>query len=116
MGTVISTITVGLLVNASAFMYATFYYAFVPAPEHEGPLNPTFEPCGPKDNSMLRCGFLNASRVIGGVGGPVLMAGQDYTATVMLDMPESGEHEAGHVHELPATEVGGGRRGEGGVQ
>ena len=28
----------------------------------------------------------------------------------------AGEHEAGHVHELPAAEVGGGRRGEGGVQ
>ena len=106
--TVISTVTVALIANASAFMYATFYYAFVPSPEHEAFVNPTFEPCGPTDDSMLRCGFLNATGDVGGATGPILMAGQvifleelfrtrlthffpvkDYTVTVMLDMPES---------------------------
>ena len=74
--TVISTISVALIANASAFMYATFYYAFVPSPEHEAFVNPTFEPCGPTDDSMLRCGFLNATGDVGGATGPVLMAGQ----------------------------------------
>ena len=74
--TIVSTVTVALLANASAFMYATFYYAFVPSPEHEAFVNPTFEPCGPTDGSMLRCGFLNATGDVGGANGPVLMAGQ----------------------------------------
>ena len=69
--TVVATVTVALIANASAFMYATFYYAFVPSPVHEAFVNPKFEPCGPRDDSMLRCGFLNAT---GDVGG--LMAGQ----------------------------------------
>ena len=74
--TLISTVTVAVLANASAFMYASFYYAFVPSPEHEAFVNPTFEPCGPTDGSMLRCGFLNATGDVGGATGPVLMAGQ----------------------------------------
>ncbi len=45
---VIIAITLGLIANSSVFMYATFYYAFVPAPEHEGYVNPIFEPCSPR--------------------------------------------------------------------
>ena len=74
--TVVATVTVALIANASAFMYATFYYAFVPSPVHEAFVNPKFEPCGPRDDSMLRCGFLNATGDVGGAHGPVLMAGQ----------------------------------------
>jgi hypothetical protein len=37
---IIGAITSGLILNSSIFMYATFYYAFVPAPEHEGRVLP----------------------------------------------------------------------------
>ena len=134
--TVISTVTVALIANASAFMYATFYYAFVPSPEHEAFVNPTFEPCGPTDDSMLRCGFLNATGDVGGATGPILMAGQvifleQFSRTRLTHFFPgqglygdsyaghagiAGEQEVGNVHELSATEVCDGRSGEGDVQ
>lgn len=96
--TVISTITVGLMANASAFMYATFYYAFVPAAEHEGPLNPIFEPCGPKARLRLvqkrlfteedtepKCGGrLFGIPVLSTGNGPILMHRTKVTRLVRL--------------------------------
>ena len=38
---------------------------------------------------MLRCGFLNGTGLLSSSDAPVLMAGQAYTVTVMLEMPES---------------------------
>ncbi len=42
---VLATLVSWLLLSASVFMYATFYYAFVPAPGHSGPVHPVFQPC-----------------------------------------------------------------------
>ena len=55
---VIAVLTVALLTFVSVFMYGTFYFAFVPSPEHAGPLFPVFEPC---HESMGKCGFLNGT-------------------------------------------------------
>ena len=74
-----------LLLYISIFMYGTFYFAFVPVPEHEGPIYPIFEPC---EQEIGRCGFLNGS-VVFSDRDPVLMTGQPYTVAIIIEMPES---------------------------
>lgn len=93
---VIFFITAVSLVLASAFIYGSFYFAFVPAPTHQAPIFLGFEPCV---DTPTKCGFLNATvsfnMLADPSGGsrsadtPVLMAGQPYTIVVALEMPES---------------------------
>ena len=90
---VIAVLTVALLTFVSVFMYGTFYFAFVPSPEHAGPLFPVFEPCEARAG---KCGFLNASVALSERARAVLMTGQAYTVAVGVEMPESpGNRELG---------------------
>lgn len=83
--TVVISLTLNLLGTVSVFMYGTFYFAFVPAPQHEGAIHPTFVPC---ERVMGKCGFLNATVELS-ERNPVLMTGQPYTIMIQLEMPES---------------------------
>ncbi len=83
--TVIALLTSGLLLMLAAFIYGSFYFAFVPSPVHEGPVHLVFEPC---QENMGKCGFLNASLILS-ERNPVLMTGQQYTLSLSLEMPES---------------------------
>ena len=56
--TAVAVLSFSLLITISVFMYGTFYFAFVPAPAHEGEVFPVFEPC---DGQMGKCGFLNGT-------------------------------------------------------
>ena len=69
----------------SAFIYGSFYFAFVPPPIHSGPVHLVFEPC---DENQGKCGYLNSSLSLS-ERNPVLMTGQLYTLTLSLEMPES---------------------------
>ena len=71
--------------NVLVFMYGTFYFAFIPAPDHEGAIHPVFVPC---EKTPSKCGFLNATVAFSG-RDTVLMTGQKYTVAVVLEMPES---------------------------
>merc|ERR1712226_1072267 len=51
-------VTTGLLFYISAFIYGSFYFAFVPPPIHSGPVHLVFEPC---HENQGKCGYLNSS-------------------------------------------------------
>ena len=73
--------------SISAFMYGTFYYSFVPSPLHESRFNLNYEPC---ETSVLKCSYLNATHDLStNRRNQVLMTGQPYIISVILDMPES---------------------------
>ena len=78
-------VTIGLLFTISAFIYGSFYFAFVPPPIHSGPVHLVFEPC---HENQGKCGYLNSSLSLS-ERNPVLMTGQLYTLTLSLEMPES---------------------------
>ena len=75
----------GLLLALSVFIYGSFYFAFVPAPIHSGPVHLIFKPC---DSKMGACGFLNASLTLS-ERNPILMTGQLYTLTLRLESSAS---------------------------
>lgn len=79
------SLTSGLLILISIFMYGSFYFAFVPSPIHQGPVHLTFNPCHTEPG---KCGFLNATIQMSD-RNPVLMTGQSYTVSLSLEMPES---------------------------
>ena len=95
---ILMTLTAAILMYASIFMYASFYFSFIPVVGHEAPLHLGFEPCF---QTPEKCGFINASlslNMLSGSGNqdeinennsPVLMAGQRYAVVVALNMPES---------------------------
>ena len=71
--TIILIVSLYLLFLLSTFIYGSFYFAFVPAPIHQGPVHLIFEPCQEK---MGKCGFLNASVLLSD-RNPILMTGKD---------------------------------------
>ena len=82
---VVAFLTSGLLLGIAAFIYGSFYFAFVPSPIHQGDVHLVFEPC---HEQMGKCGFLSANISLS-ERNPVLMTGQQYTLTLGLEMPES---------------------------
>ena len=70
--TIILIISFYLLFLLATFIYGSFYFAFVPAPIHQGPVHLIFEPCQEK---IGKCGFLNASVVLSD-RNPILMTGK----------------------------------------
>lgn len=81
----IATLLTSVLILAiSIFLYGTFYYAYMPLEVHEEPVNLQFEAC--MDSKGL-CSYPNASVDIG--QNIRLMAGQPYSITLVLDVPDS---------------------------
>ena len=70
--TIIFVVSAILLFVLSTFIYGSFYFAFVPAPIHEGPVHLVFHPC---EEKIGKCGFLNANVSLSD-RNPILMTGK----------------------------------------
>ena len=70
--TIIFIVSAILLFVLSTFIYGSFYFAFVPAPIHQGPVHLVFQPC---EEKMGKCGFLNANVTLSD-RNPILMTGE----------------------------------------
>jgi len=85
----LSTILTGVLVLAlSIFLYATFYYAYMPVEMHHIPIHLQFQPC--KD-SNARCSFPSANLSLS--RNQKLHQGQTYSISLRLEIPDSPVNE-----------------------
>jgi len=85
----LSTILTGVLVLAlSVFLYATFYYAYMPVEMHHIPIHLQFQPC--KD-SNARCSFPSANLSLS--RNQKLHQGQTYSISLRLEIPDSPVNE-----------------------
>jgi len=85
----LSTILTGVLVLAlSVFLYATFYYAYMPVEMHHIPIHLQFQPC--RDTST-RCSFPAANLSLS--RNQKLHQGQTYSISLRLEIPDSPVNE-----------------------
>jgi len=77
-----SFLTVILMFTVSIFLYGTFYYAYIPASEHEIGLDLQFQPC---NDSQLRCSFPSGVLQLG--RSIRLVEGQSYNVMARLTLP-----------------------------
>merc|ERR1712002_783823 len=85
----LSTILTGVLVLAlSVFLYATFYYAYMPVEMHHIPIHLQFQPC--RDTSS-RCSFPAANLSLS--RNQKLHQGQTYSISLRLEIPDSPVNE-----------------------
>jgi len=85
----LSTILTGVLVLAlSVFLYATFYYAYMPVEMHHIPIHLQFQPC--RDTST-RCSFPAANLSLS--RNQKLHQGQTYSISLRLEIPDSPINE-----------------------
>jgi len=85
----LSTILTCVLVLAlSVFLYATFYYAYMPMEMHHFPVHLQFQPC--KDTNA-RCSFPSAQLRLS--RNQKLHQGQTYSISLKLEIPDSPVNE-----------------------
>ncbi|XP_013109174.1 seipin [Stomoxys calcitrans] len=79
---------VALIIWAAVFMYATFYYVYMPAISHTRPVHMQFKTCL---DTSAPCTFPHA-HVSLTKKQQLLMVGQAYRVIVQIDMPESPQN------------------------
>merc|ERR1712025_380224 len=81
----LSTILTCVLVLAlSVFLYATFYYAYMPMEMHHIPVHLQFQPC---EDMNARCSFPSAQLRLS--RNQKLHQGQTYSISLKLEIPDS---------------------------
>uniref|UniRef100_A0A4X2LH98 Seipin n=1 Tax=Vombatus ursinus TaxID=29139 RepID=A0A4X2LH98_VOMUR len=81
--------TILLLLWASAFLYGSFYYSYMPTVSHRSPVHISYKTdCGSAGPVLCSFPVANVSLVQGG-RDRVLMYGQPYRISLELEMPES---------------------------
>jgi len=83
-----SLLTIILVITVSAFLWGTFYYAYVPIEVYKVPLDLQFQPC---QQSRVRCSFPSGQLTLG--RKVKLNQGQSYTITSRLKLPDNTVNE-----------------------
>jgi len=81
--------TLFLLASVSAFLYATFYYAYMPVEMVDMPVHLQFQPC--EGQTADRCSFPTALIPVG--NRQQLLQGQAYKIRLAMEMPDSPTNE-----------------------
>jgi len=84
-----TAITIFLTVSVSVFLYATFYYAYMPVEMVDMPVHLQFQPC--EGHTANRCTFPTADIAVG--QRTPLLQGQAYSIRLALEMPDSPSNE-----------------------
>lgn len=86
---IIVLLTVTAILWMAVFLYAAFYYSYMPAISHTRPVHLQFESCG---REMGLCTYPTANVTLTR-RQQLLMVGQPYRVLVELDMPESKRNQ-----------------------
>jgi len=90
MSSLMSTaMTIFLTVSVSVFLYATFYFAYMPVEMVDMPVHLQFQPCD--GHTANRCTFPTADIAVG--QRTPLLQGQAYSIRLALEMPDSPSNE-----------------------
>jgi len=84
-----TAITMFLTVSVSVFLYATFYFAYMPVEMVDMPVHLQFQPCD--GHTANRCSFPTAALAVG--QRTPLLQGQAYSIRLALEMPDSPSNE-----------------------
>jgi len=84
-----TAITMFLTVSVSVFLYATFYFAYMPVEMVDMPVHLQFQPCD--GHTSNRCSFPTAAIAVG--QRTPLLQGQAYSIRLALEMPDSPSNE-----------------------
>merc|ERR1712025_1208381 len=106
----LSTILTCVLVLAlSVFLYATFYYAYMPMEMHHIPVHLQFQPC---EDMNARCSFPSAQLRLS--RNQKLHQGQTYSISLRLEIPDSpiNEDHGMFMTCLQISSASGGQIGE----
>lgn len=82
------------IIWVSIFLYVVFYYTYVPSIEHVKSVNLQFTPCDSSNNDMDKgvCSFPRAHVQLT-KSNQLLMVGQPYKITLVLEVPESDRNK-----------------------
>uniref|UniRef100_A0A023FA80 Seipin n=1 Tax=Triatoma infestans TaxID=30076 RepID=A0A023FA80_TRIIF len=82
------------IIWVSIFLYVVFYYTYVPSIEHVNSVNLQFTPCDSNNSDMDKgvCSFPRAHVQLT-KSNQLLMVGQPYKITLVLEVPESNRNK-----------------------